>query len=113
LPLPPAPLLPPPTSTPDRYVNLEFTTCCYLILYIDICFECIYTIWNCRWVQFHQVDHEHIHARWDVTAFVFWKGNTSSFRGNAYLRVVLVDEEVVFLYSSSMNNVCFCISTVV
>jgi hypothetical protein len=44
LPLPPAPLPPPPAPTPDRYVNLELTTYWYLILYIDIYFECIYTI---------------------------------------------------------------------
>uniref|UniRef100_K3YKX0 DUF223 domain-containing protein n=1 Tax=Setaria italica TaxID=4555 RepID=K3YKX0_SETIT len=46
------------------------------------------------WVEFHEVELEHIFWRWDVSAMVFWKGNIREYGGQEYLRVILVDEQM-------------------
>ncbi|CAL4935555.1 unnamed protein product [Urochloa decumbens] len=46
-----------------------------------------------RWVEFHQVERQHIYSTWDVSAMVFWKGNIRTHRGHRYLRLTLVDEQ--------------------
>uniref|UniRef100_K3Y1Z0 DUF223 domain-containing protein n=1 Tax=Setaria italica TaxID=4555 RepID=K3Y1Z0_SETIT len=45
------------------------------------------------WVEFHEVELEHIFWRWDVNAMVFWKGNIREYGGQEYLHVILVDEQ--------------------
>lgn len=101
----PAPLISLPAPTTNRYDTRNFLKryrfhqnddiSFYLVRYdAPSHYICIKSR-NYRWVEFHEVELEHIFWRWDVSAMVFWKGNIREYRGQEYLRVILVDEQVL------------------